>query len=69
MDQALQAVRGDVQRGDIERVFLAGGCPRTLRLKDPIDLTLNIGQFWLRLRCSDAASEGIQLIQCGFILP
>jgi hypothetical protein len=68
MDQALQAVRGDVQGGDVEGVFFSSGRPGTLRLKDLIDLTLDIGQFCLRLRCSDAASEGIERIQCGLIL-
>ena len=60
MDQGLKAMRGDVQGRDIERVFFSCRRLGALRLKDLVDLTLDIGQFCLRLRYPDAASEGIK---------
>src|ERR1700724_152232 len=57
MYQALKAVRGHIQSCDIEGVFVSCRRLDALRLKDPVDLTLDLRQICLRLRCSYAASE------------
>ena len=68
MDQGLKAVRGDVQGRDIERVFFSCRRLRALRLKDLVDLALDIGQVRLGLRRPDAASKGIERIQRRLVL-
>jgi hypothetical protein len=68
MDQALKAVRGNIQGRDIERIFVSRGRLGTLRLKNPVNLTLDIGQFCLRFRGSYPGTEGIKRVQALFIL-
>src|ERR1700676_4190034 len=68
MDQALKAVRGNIQGRDIERIFVSRSRLGTLRPKSPVNLTLDIGQFCLRFRGSYPGTEGIKRVQALFIL-
>jgi hypothetical protein len=52
MDQALETVRGHIQGRDAERVFVSCRCLGALVLKQPVDLTLYLGQLRLRPRRS-----------------
>lgn len=67
MNQALKAMRSDIQGRDIERILVSCRGFGALALEHPVDLDLDIGQFGLRLGPAYPRAQRIQRVQAPFV--